>query len=113
MFDYKLNDLVESTVEDVGLTTDVAKFAAGLDTEINLHKLNVSGGQRQKIVLARSKIHDSNILLIDEGMSAIDKNATMAILTKLVTLPSTIIFIAHNFDERMTDLFDHEIQLNK
>lgn len=76
-------------------------------------KNNLSVPQRKKVVLARSKIHGSNILLIDEGTSEIDKNATMAILTKLVTLPSTIIFIAHNFDERMTDLFDHEIQLNK
>ena len=63
--------------------------------------------------MARSKIHDSNILLIDEGTSAIDKKAAVVILTKLVTLPSTIIFIAHNFDERMTGLFDREIQLSK
>lgn len=113
MFDDKLDGLVKNAVEDVGLAPDIAKFDAGLDTKINLHKLNVSGGQRQKIILARSKIHDSNILLIDEGTSAIDKTATVAILKKLVELPSTIIFIAHNFDERITGLFDREIQLSK
>lgn len=36
MFD----DIVEVMVENVGLVSDVAMFAAGLETEINLHKLN-------------------------------------------------------------------------
>ena len=75
--------------------------------------LNVSGGQRQKIILARTQIHDSKILLIDEGTSAIDQEGTRAILQELLKLPSTVIFIAHNFDKNLQLLFDREIHLSK
>ena len=75
--------------------------------------LNVSGGQRQKIILARTQIHDSKILLIDEGTSAIDQEGTRAILQELLKMPSTVIFIAHNFDEKLQSLFNREIHLSK
>ena len=113
MFDSKLNQLAEPAAVAVGLKPDLAQFAQGIETKINMQKLNVSGGQRQKIILARSQIHDSKILLIDEGTSAIDKAATRAILEKLLQMPSTIIFIAHNFDEKLQQLFDREIHLSK
>ena len=91
---------------------DIKKFDKGLEEEINLDHLNVSGGQRQKIVLARAKIHDSDIMLIDEGTSAIDQKSTIDILEKLVKSKATIIFIAHNFNEKMRGMFDKEIHLN-
>ena len=92
---------------------DIAKFTEGLDEKINLDKLNISGGQRQKIVLARAKVHNSDIILIDEGTSAIDQKATMSILKNLLKSKATIVFIAHNFNEEMHQLFDREIHLVK
>ena len=64
-------------------------------------------------MLARAKIHDADIILIDEGTSAIDQKATMNILQKLVKEKATIVFIAHNFNEGMRQLFDREIHLVK
>ena len=77
------------------------KFDEGIDKKLNLDKLNISGGQRQKIVLARAKVHDSDIILIDEGTSAIDQKATMDILNNLLKSKATIVFIAHNFNKKM------------
>lgn len=113
MFDPQLNQLAEPAAVTVGLKPDLAQFAQGIETKVNLQKLNVSGGQRQKIILARSQIHDSKILLIDEGTSAIDKAGTRAILQELLKMPSAVIFIAHNFDEKLQLLFDREIHLSK
>ncbi|MFM9785985.1 ABC transporter ATP-binding protein, partial [Streptomyces scabiei] len=73
----------------------------------------ISGGQRQKIVLARAKIHDSNLILIDEGTSAIDKKGTKVILENLLKSKATILFIAHNFSPELRQIFDREIHLNK
>ncbi|WP_223896368.1 ATP-binding cassette domain-containing protein [Lactobacillus huangpiensis] len=113
MFDSKLNQLAEPAAVAVGLKPDLAQFAQGIETKLNLQKLNVSGGQRQKIILARTQIHDSKILLIDEGTSAIDQEGTRVILQELLKMPSTVIFIAHNFDEKLQSLFDREIHLSK
>lgn len=111
MFNEKLDDRVDQAVKEVDFDTDIAKFKDGLNEELNLDKLNISGGQRQKIVLARAKVHDSDIILIDEGTSAIDQNATMDILQRLVKSKATIVFIAHNFNEGMRKMFDREIHL--
>lgn len=111
MFDPKLDPKVEQVIAEVNLADDVKKFKNGNQEKIDLDHLNVSGGQRQKIVLARAKIHDSDIILIDEGTSAIDQKATIAILKKLMQSKATIVFIAHNFSEEMHQMFDREIHL--
>lgn len=111
MFDSKLTDKVDQVIDDVKLADDIKKFKAGKQEKINLDQLNISGGQRQKIVLARAKIHNSDIILIDEGTSAIDQKATIAILKSLLKSKATIFFIAHNFSNEMHQMFDREIHL--
>lgn len=113
MFNDKLDSRVKTAVHEVNLSADIAKFNDGINEQLNLDKPNISGGQRQKIVLARAKIHDSEIILIDEGTSAIDQKATMKILDNLIKTPATIVFIAHNFNKNMRKLFDREIHLIK
>lgn len=113
MFNDNLDDHVDNVINEVNFAKDIAKFKDGVNTRLDLDKLNISGGQRQKIVLARAKIHDSGIILIDEGTSAIDQKATMDILKNLVNSKATIVFIAHNFNEGMRKLFDREIHLVK
>ena len=111
MFDNELNSKVKRAIEEVKLDSDIKKFKNGANTELDLNKLNISGGQRQKIVLARAKIHGSKIILIDEGTSAIDQKATFSILKNLLQSEATIVFIAHNFNENIRNLFDREIKL--
>lgn len=113
MFNRGLDSKVEKIVEEVKLSSDLQKFDEGINKNLNLDKLNISGGQRQKIVLARARVHDSDIILIDEGTSAIDQKATIDILNDLLKSKATIVFIAHNFTEEMHALFDREIHLIK
>ncbi len=113
MFNNKLDNKVEKSVEEVNLSADLQKFEEGINKQLDLDKLNISGGQRQKIVLARAQVHESDIILIDEGTSAIDQNSTIDILDKLLKSKATIVFIAHNFTEEMHELFDREIHLIK
>lgn len=111
MFNNDLTSKVGKAIEEVGLENDIEKFKNGVNTGLDLNKLNISGGQRQKIVLARAKIHGSKIILIDEGTSAIDQAGTLNILKNLLKSEATIVFIAHNFNENMRNLFDREIKL--
>ena len=79
--------------------------------KINLDKGNLSGGQRQKLVLARALIHQSPWLLIDEGTSAIDSAGTKQVLQNLLNTPSTVIMIAHNYSTELVSMFDRQIKL--
>jgi len=113
MFNNQLDERITDVVQKVDFTSDLKKFKDGLNEELNLNKLNISGGQRQKIVFARAEIYDSNIILIDEGTSAIDQKSTFKILKNLLKSKATIVFIAHSFSEEMRKMFDREIHLTK
>lgn len=112
MFNSKLNDRVMHFVKQVNFEKDLAKFPAGVDTELDQGKHALSGGQRQKVVLARAQIHDSQLIFIDEGTSAIDTHNGLEILQNLLQTDATIVFIAHNLTEEMRQLFDREIHLS-
>ena len=111
MFNQKLKDQVKTAVDQVQLTSDLAKMPAGLDTQVNLKTENLSGGQRQKVVLARSLLHDQPFVLMDEVTSAIDQAGTEKILDNLLKTKKTILMIAHNFTPEMKAKFDQEIKL--
>ena len=44
MFNDKLNNNITAILKDVDLDSDIKKFKSGIDTELNLDKLNISGG---------------------------------------------------------------------
>ena len=59
--------------------------------------MNLSGGQKQKIALARALYHNKPILILDEATSAIDKKSAYDIEEKLLKLPGiTLISITHD-----------------
>ncbi len=113
MFNSKLNKKAANCAQKVQLATDFEKFPDGIKTIVDLDKNNLSGGQRQKIILARTEVYNSKIILIDEGTSAIDSVATEQILKNILKEPTTIIFIAHNLTDEMIQLFDRRINLSK
>lgn len=111
MFDKKLEPNVEAVINKVGLTEDIHSKNKGIETVINLNEENISGGQKQKIVLARSLIRNCSIILVDEGTSAVDQSSTENIIKELVKSDKTVVFIAHNLDSNIANLFDRSIVL--
>lgn len=85
----------------------------GMDTKLEENGLNLSGGQRQRIMLARMLLKDANIILIDEGLNAIDINLERKILKNIFNKYSnkTIIVISHRREN--VDLFDKVIYLEQ
>lgn len=111
MFNSQLNSQAQNWAKKMQLADDLDKFPDGIKTQIDLETDNLSGGQRQKVVLARTKVYQSKLILIDEGTSAIDEKATLSILKHLLEGPETIIFIAHNWAPKLHNMFDKEIVL--
>jgi len=78
------------------------------DTKLNL---NISGGERQRICIARAIFIDFDILLMDEPFSNLDNATSDSILNKLITefKDKTVIIISHSILNE--NLFDQKIEL--
>ncbi|MBP1988784.1 ATP-binding cassette subfamily B protein [Paenibacillus eucommiae] len=74
-----------------------ASLPNGLLTEVGEHGLSISGGERQRISIARALIRRPSLLILDECTSALDTNTEQRLLDKLIDrLPqTTLIFITH------------------
>lgn len=85
-----------SVLERVSLA-DFIKSENGLDTVIAEKGGNLSGGQCQRLALARALLHDSEIYIFDEATSNIDIDSENDIMKEIKTLTKekTVILISH------------------
>ncbi|RMC39935.1 ABC transporter ATP-binding protein [Lactobacillus sp. ESL0236] len=113
MFQHYPESQLNKVIDSVELTDDLTKFPQGVNTTINLDNLNVSGGQQQKIILARAKLKRQNLLLLDEPTSAIDSKTSTKIIKSLLASDQTIIMIGHNLRPEVQKLFDYRINLSR
>ena len=75
----------------------VFRLKDGLYTEVGERGIGLSGGEIQRVCLARALIRDPKILILDEATSNLDERTEREILLNLLELKGkkTIIFITH------------------
>lgn len=77
--------------------SDFLKNENGLDTKLNEKASNLSGGQCQRLALARALLHDSPVYIFDEATSNIDVESENDIMKEIHALAKTktVILISH------------------
>lgn len=101
-----LADAEEGKLEDVIQAAKMANahdfitdLALGYDTQIGESGINLSGGQEQRVSIARVLYKDPSILIFDEATSSLDSESEQAIQKNLDTIleDRTALVIAHRF----------------
>ena len=64
---------------------------------------NLSGGQLQRLTIARGLLRKRSVLLLDEVTSSLDKSNARKIRQLIYSLPITMIEVAHNLDEDLIE----------
>lgn len=80
------------------------------ETYISPDEFNISGGERQRIILARALLNNFHILLLDEALSEVDMTLELNIIKniKKIYKNKTIIYISH---KKYPSIFDRIITL--
>jgi ATP-binding cassette subfamily C protein len=86
---------VERVVRDVGLERDIKDMPMGLHTVLSEDCGTISGGQQQRILIARAIIGKPKILFFDEATSALDNVTQAMVCESLASMEATRIVIAH------------------
>ena len=89
--------------------SQVDEFIIDDDQVIEKNGNNLSGGQNQRIAIAREIIHGHKIILFDESTNSLDKAKNLEMIKYLTSLDQTVIFIAHNASEEIINNFEHVI----
>lgn len=92
---------VEQAVTAVGLADDIAAMPMGLNTVVAEGAGTISGGQQQRILIARAIVNKPKILFFDEATSALDNVTQAQVCESLEKLHATRIVVAHRLSTVM------------
>ena len=88
-------DAVHQAAEDAQIASEIHQRVGGYSSMVNEGGTNFSGGQAQRLEIARSLAHNPSILLLDEATSALDAEAERNFMNALRARGITVLMIAH------------------
>ncbi len=89
--------MIEQAARDAALTPLIERLPDRYDTMVGERGLKLSGGEKQRVAIARTLVKNPPILLLDEATSALDSRTEQEILATLKRIAKgrTTIAIAH------------------
>ncbi len=103
----KINELVEH----LSLQDKILSLKDGLRTNIGERGVNLSGGQIQRIGIARALYNDPKILILDESTNAIEKEIEKKVLNYLNSIKKEMIIILAAHRDTTFELVDEILEI--
>lgn len=100
---------IETAAKKSDLHDDILQMPAGYESLVGENGISLSGGQKQRMSIARALLKDSQILILDDALSAVDAKTEKAILSSLKQerQDKTTLIAAH----RLTSVMDADLIL--
>ena len=95
VFDDKI---LQNIIKKVDLNKFVNKPNGGLSQVLRQDGQNISGGEKQRIGIARALINDPELIILDEATSGLDYETENNVLHTIKKLKSTTIIVSHRFN---------------
>lgn len=104
-------DYTESRINEVirlsGLRELVDTLSDGKETKVGENGCNISGGERQRISIARALIKNTKILLLDEATASLDAKTSYEIEKSILNIEGlTSIVVTHKLNEDLLQRYD-------
>ena len=105
MFRHFPDDRVDEAIRLSGLSSLIRQ--RGADYLCGENGCNLSGGEKQRISIARSLLKESKILLVDEATASLDAETAYQVSTAILDLDGiTRIVVTHSLDEALLKRYD-------
>ena len=78
-----------------GIEEDIREMPMGIHTVISEGSSTISGGQKQRLMIARALVHQPSVIYMDEATSALDNRTQSIVKESLDRLHATRIIVAH------------------
>lgn len=84
-------------LDTVGLMTFINSLPMGIHTKVGVSGIEMSGGQKQRLMIARALYKDPDLLFLDEATSSLDANNESSIVSNINSIKNgkTIVIAAH------------------
>ncbi len=103
-------DLLNRALEKAGLKTLIEE--KGVDYKCGENGNNLSGGEKQRISIARALIKNAELLFMDEATSALDSETSSNVMHSVLDIENlSKIVITHKLEEKILKRFDEIIVL--
>lgn len=98
---------IRTAVKKAGLEDLINKLEDGLQTFIYEDGHNLSGGEKQRIAIARALIKDPSIIAIDEATSNLDNETAYSIEESILNIKDlTALIITHKYNSSLLKKYD-------
>ena len=98
-------DILKNIIVMSGLEKLV--FEKGIEYKCGENGSNLSGGEKQRIAIARGLVKKAQLMFLDEITSALDTETSNQIVSNILSLENiTKIMITHNLDQQILSRFD-------
>lgn len=113
-FNHPISDeALNGLLDKVKLTDWVNSLDAGVDTIISYNHKNISGGQLQKIAIARGLMNNKSVFLLDEITTSIDLKSALEIEHILLSeAEATVILVTHRLSDESKVLLNDIYEFN-
>lgn len=104
---------VKEALKKAGIYDTIQKLPAGVDEQIQENGKNFSGGELQRIALARLFLRNKAMTLLDEITSGLDNATAYEIEKRLLNEDMTIVNITHRYNKALMQKYDEIIVLDE
>lgn len=106
--DYSKDEVIEA-LRKAGIYDTIQKLPGGVDEKIQENGKNFSGGELQRIALARLFLRNKTMTFLDEITSGLDNATAYEIEKRLLDEDMTIISITHRYNKALMQKYDEII----
>ena len=111
-------DQIRRSLENVEMLDTIDSLPMGIDTIVSQFGMNVSGGQSQRLLLARAIVCQPQLLILDESLSGLDIGQQSRILNRLKNLGVSTVLVSHReasfeYADRVLKVIDGRVEYSE